>query len=740
MQNDSTAQPMSSPKIFSQVQLAATLSVVEVSVVEVSVVEVPVVKASGKDFQTKKLKEKNSIEPGPATKASLAGWKRTGALTGVAVASAGVMLPMASEQAIAYDSQFGSSAVQQKAASRSAAQGQNLDSALQPQTSQRSQASFSAGSRSKAQPRAGTTRNTALEVAAPLLSRAEDGSLMLAYQSPEQVSRGQAQTVLSDLVGATNQASQAVQTDSQTQRAAGTAKQNSNLAAARQQVQQLQQRLSEFEAARGQQDMAAYQNVLASRMSEVAEQKTRLEANIERNQRVLTQLKMRMLTVDADLALPAQVLAADTEYQAVWARLQKAEQNLADEFSQADVNATRLNEIYADYKYHQQWLARAAEQAFPSYMMDENAETPRFVGDAPAAIDVMQNLVVATHEEQVQALRQDTISTIEQRLAGRHTQLLTDIGQYEQIERELATAQQLVSQYEQSGDGMGQGQLVADSSEQPATQTTSAVKQAQMLAPYFPNGTMSKVLLGIVVSAGAIATAVIHHRGNRSSDLKGNYSEESVDNLLIGPAAPDANFAAFSLHGETVSAQTALDDDLFAEILSTIKTDEVAPISTDELLTELLEITGGEAAEDRLGDRVHPIQYPANSADDAPSTSALTRELMDITGRPNNSAAVSKPLTAELVEDILGIEVMAKELEDIIDASVAVLEPAILPSAAPRLSPSMTRGMSRLGNSAAGEPVKLAVRDVDLFAEQVIDWVLADLGLQVVKQPQKVAA
>ena len=684
--------------------------------------------------------------------------KRVCAIAGVAVASAGIVLPLAGEQAIAYEGPHDNPDVVQRAASRQQT-AELMASAIAPQTSALGPASFSARSSRDnssgaiaSKPDSSVALSTAAgSTAAPLLARAQDGSLKLAYQPPTDASSGQTQALVAQLVSAAKGQPVSPPENAQaTQPSVGdivaNSRTNSQLFAARQQVQQLQQKLADFEAARGQQNMAAYRNVLASRMAEIAEQKTQLDANIGQNQRLLTQLKMRLLSVDADVSLPDSVLGADEEYQAVWARLQKSEQDMQEEFSAANIDGTRLNEIYADYKYHQQWLAKVAEQAFPKYVMSDESAQVGFMSKSPVAIDIMQNLVVATHQDRVQQLRQSTLDTISQRLQSRHSQLTADIGEYEQLKRELSTATQVVAEYEQAETQQAsgvKGQLVADRSSETAAPDAkgSAVSQAQLLAPYFANGTLSKTLLGIAIAAGALATAAVQRRNQRQKrsmrpeldalDLRSAASAaqlsppslpQPLEGFSIAPAAIETDFSAFSLYGESEAERSELEQDLLTTVLASVKSEVAEPISTDELMAELLEITRGDRAlaAHRTG-RVasQAVAEPALEAASAFRTEAsLVSELSEIINgvSATTEQATMPALTAKSIEDILGVEVMAKELENIIKVAGPVLAPS-------RLLPART---------ALTDPIKLSVKEIDLFAEQVVRWVLNDLGFQLV--------
>ena len=658
-------------------------------------------------------------------------WKRTGAIAGVAVTSAGIVLPIAGEQAIAYEGKGGQTDMAQRVSARQQVASQPMASAIKPQTSTAMQASFSPQSRPQKQTVSSTGAPSRVN---SLLASAQDGSLALAYQPPTGTSGGQTQAVVAELVSAVKEQSavQPVNSKAQAAQLAADSTVDSNSFVARQKVEQIQQKIAEFETARGQQNMPAYRNVLASRMSEIAEQNTRLSANIERNQRILTQLKMRLLTVDADVSLPDRILAANEEYQAVWARLQQAEQNMQEEFSAANIDGTRLNEIYSDYKYHQQWLAKVAEQAFPSYVMSDEGAQIGFIAQAPSAIDIMQNLVVATHQDRVQQLRQSTLDTINQRLQSRRSQLTADIGEYEQLQRELAAATEVVAAYEQKDvrrANAAKGQLVTDKSAAPAETAEagdkSAVSQAQLLAPFFANGTLSKTLLGIAIAAGGLATAAVQHRAhrkNRASNLKplGQPATspwaQPLEAFSIAPvpapAAVKSDFSSFSLYGESEPEGTEpLADELLDMVLSSAAPDEtVAPISTDTLLAELLEIT--------RGDRALSSYQSTRVAAPIRTEASLVAELSEIVNE-GSSALQRSPnrpaLTAESVGDILGVEVMVKELE----AAINIPGPALAPS---RILPPRT---------AITDPIKLSVKEVDLFAEQVIRWVLNDLGLQI---------
>ncbi|MEL6855265.1 MAG: hypothetical protein AAFO83_09150 [Cyanobacteria bacterium J06607_13] len=258
----------------------------------------------------------------------------------------------------------------------------------------------------------------------------------------------------------------------------------------------------------------------SDRITEISSQKSALSSDLAETRNYISQLEMRLSTVDADLTLPARLLSQDQTYQSIWADLQASEEKLQSEYSKANIDATLLNQIYSEYQEHQQKLERAAYKALNLYIMDEQTQAPAMLYQAPAALDVLQALVVATHQERVQKLRQDTIGSIESRLQSRQRQLAQDITTHEQIERELASAKVVVTKLEEerdrlnvnrSADSLSAPVPIPESTDldaAPASPESSALATARTLQVQLPEGTIAKTLMGLVVAAsGAAALA-----------------------------------------------------------------------------------------------------------------------------------------------------------------------------------------------------------------------------------------
>ena len=577
-------------------------------------------------------------------------WRHAGAFTGAAaVASAGIVLPLAGESAIAYSGPTEGTIPQLRAAAADRAiQGSSQSQPLAPQIAQAKGVRFS----ESPQRRAAVSPKSAQPSPPSLITRGEDGSWTLAYESQ---AGHQPQQIIAQLAKETAQSAQAQRNCS-----GGNCQSLAYIAAqlpqAQQRVQTLQQAIQKFEAQHGQQDMAAYQEVLTERISEITRQNTQLQNSLEQTRRNLMQLKMRLATVEADTGMAEQILSEDGNYQVAWMRLQRAEENLLAEFSKADLDATTLNEIYADYRYQQQQLQRAAQAALGSYLTASDTVAPSFVYQAPAALDIMQDLVITTHQYQVQQLRQDTIDEIEQRLQDRQKQLLENLGQYEQLQRELTIAKQSVAQYQQEGDRLSNSQTT----DLPSP-SAMAVPKARTLALQLPDGTVGKTVLGVVVAAGAIAAAVARQQAKKAA--------------AVSPAA--ASFAAVP--------STAIPP--FRPIVDS---------NTRHLLQQPL-----------VGVPHHTSVTPEK----APEQADLVTQLLEMTGQSPQMISASILAQADTAEDDLTIELMVRELDDILNQTTA--ETSFADAVSSRAMP----------------PVRLSLQEVDRFAEHAVRWVLKDLGL-----------
>ncbi|MEO1445133.1 MAG: hypothetical protein AAFV46_02655 [Cyanobacteria bacterium J06635_11] len=692
---------------------------------------------------------------------------RSNIYTGVAaVASVGVVLPLAGEGAViaAPDSTAPQAVASQSTSQSQAAADAATGEGVAPQVAQQNQALFSTGGGAQQVPnQQGASSATASGGQAPLISKGADGNWSLSYQA-QQAQR--TQSVVTQLANDIRQPADA-QSVCSGAGCQGVKYIEAQLPEARRRVQALEQELKEFEAANGQTNMSAYQKTLNNRISEIAQQRAQLTTAMDDNRQLISQLKMRLVTVNADLDFAEQVIAQDMAYQTVWERLKQSEQALLKEFTKVDIDSTALNATYADYQYHQQWLQRTVQEALSNYLLAPGTTPPDFIYRAPAALNVMQDLVIATHEYKVQQLRDQTIQTIEARLQDRKSQLVGNYGEYERLQRELASARQVVLEYESGRDRISTEQTTASATAEAALDARVPVlTRAQNLSLELPSGSVGKTLLGIVVAAGAVGSAVAYRKYSKATEKPSRPVVLTIEPSVMEPRAikpatavkalsgqsladthalPAASHGVRALSGQAMDALTLADprEPRPAAVQQlTMQQALRAPDFNDlneleeNMLNELLEVTGQPPLSRTLslaaaGQTSGQASDQAISAVELLEDADLTADASLVTS--NLDAAIAEVDDFFIVDEDASIESMVMELDTVINQNPVIDAAEFVP---PVLEESFAEKFeARAAHFYTDEtfdlsPVRLSLEEIDRFAEHAIRWVLADLASQ----------
>lgn len=615
-------------------------------------------------------------------------WLKTGAVTS---AAAGMVLPLVGEQAAAY--QTGATEAiapptQTNPANRqTAADATNRSKGIRPTAASTTQAKFSTQAAASSQ--------------LPLITQSEDGSWTLTRQPDATVESQSALTQISAAAASTQQKC----TDRSCR---GVSYIDGQLPKARQEVESLQAQLKAFETRYAQQDMAAYQQVLASRLTEISQQKSQLAISTDQTQQRITQLKMQLVSMDAELGLAARALAESASYQTAWDRLARSEKDLLEEFSKVDIDATALNEIYSDYEYNQRVLQEKATEALGTYLSEPGATIPSFIQRVPESAGYMQALTVATHEYNVQRLRQNTIGQIERRLSAWQSGLAGNIGEYETLQRQLKIALSTLNRYEQERNVIAtRGQRAQKLKAQSAT----ALNRAKEIAPKLPNGSTGQAIIYTVLAAGAVAAIAAHRKTKRAA---------AIPTLELNGAnlqRPAQAYPARALSLATDSLKRPQREQQLAGAGSLAVSDAITSTITEPIspATKGLSSSSQQLSLDEILSGTAPLE---ESTDDFETR--ILAELMEITNQsvkvveelaPTPSSEPASTQTDESSGADLTIEMMSRELNELLERSTP------------------EGSLSHEIQSRAIAPVKLSLDEADLFAEHAIRWILKDLGL-----------
>ena len=626
-------------------------------------------------------------------------WVRTTVFTG---AAASMVLPLVHKSVTtSYQDKPAETTVPPTAAaptrSQNATQAIGQGKAVLPQTSDPVKANFSGAAARLTQTGISTDSGQPSNPAAQpaLITRDKDGNWTLSQQaqagqvSNSQAKNSQAKEAQRAQVAVAQLAQEATRTDGLSQQACqggscgGLTYIDSQLPKARQQVKAIQSQIKQFEATHAQQDMGAYRQVLEDRMAEIDQQKNQLAISTGETRQQIDEVKTRLAAVDPDglgVAIVDRALFQDAAYQAAWSKLVGSENSLLEEFSSANIDATALNEIYGDYQFQQQTLQRAAAEALNNYFSSTSGKAPpSFIQQSPDSLSLLQDLTTSAYEYQVQLLRLGTIDQIKQKLLGRQRQLSVDMGQYEQLQRQQAIAQQQVGQYEQAREKIltqqeaEQSEIIANGSAESKPQGGTALERARALAPQLPEGSAAQAVMFAVLAAGVIAAISARRTAKQTALPKQTVLPQWA---LEGAGSP------LKLQGVTTPK---------AAILPALNLDQ--PSVLPDLDNFFAGATSNESAAD--------------------FEQRMLAELQALTGR--SARVVNEvPAASYSAEDSLTIEIMTRDLDDIFQqATKESLEGSLLAEI----------------NERAKAPAKLPLKEIDAFADHAVRWILKDLGM-----------
>ncbi len=600
---------------------------------------------------------------------------RRNVLSGVvALASATTLIQLNSESAVASPqlSDSHSTALSQQSLSKSSSQisplaALNQAQAIAPQIHQSEQATFSNSAISNAS----LSKSKAAVTAE---NRGDHWSLAYVTQANTAQADSAVQAVVAQVARETTRAKACA--DSICRRLTYI---RSQLPSVTQKVQQLEKQLNDFSVQHGQGNIGTYKAILNGRIAEISGQKQQLAIDLDQTRLQAKQLRSQLSFANIDPDVARRVLGSDAVYQVLWGQLAAIEKNIQREYSQVDVDGTALNQLYAEYQSLLGKTQTAAQGALSRYLLVDGNQIAGITYHTAAMTEMLEALLVQTHQQDVQRLRQEKMTAIETELMSRHQHLSEKIGEYERLQRELYSKQRVLDSYISERD-----RILTDSPEAALISTNPVYRSqslvtAQALMPLLPDGSMAKTLLGIVIAASLVATA-IHHSSEKKAALLG---------ARILEILPTNDYSAS-----------------YSVIQTVIQPQKSQPkmISLADLAKETqLEVSKSLYAE-------------------TTSTEDLFKDLLSVEEMPTQLASFC------IVNDLGEFEISESAALSL-DKAVAEIKAADFNQALENLTPESL--FSHEINSRDIKPVRLPVAEIDLFVEKAIEWVLKDLGLEI---------
>ncbi|MBE9059616.1 hypothetical protein [cf. Phormidesmis sp. LEGE 11477] len=316
-------------------------------------------------------------------------------------------------------------------------------------------------------------------------------------------------------------------------------------------VQRLEEQLKDFSRQHGQGDISAYKTALGDRIAEVSGQERQLDIELDQ-----THLRVERLTTQLSFANVAagsaeDILAEDANYQALWQQLVAVEENIQKEYSQVNADGTALNQLYGEYQTLLGKTQTAAREVLSRYMTAGN-QIAGLTNYAKIAVETYGDLLVETHQQRVQQLRQRKLAALEIGLSSRQQRLSSKIGEYESLQRELNAERTVLDSYHSERDSI----LAASPESAPGSTimadgtpvyNAQSMTAAQTLLPLLPNGSVAKTLLGVAIASSMVAAAS-HRRAEKKAATLGKRILEIL---------PTSHTASQTVGRQTVGRQVA---------------------------------------------------------------------------------------------------------------------------------------------------------------------------------------
>ncbi|MBT9314724.1 GumC domain-containing protein [Leptothoe spongobia] len=213
------------------------------------------------------------------------------------------------------------------------------------------------------------------------------------------------------------------------------------------QVRQLRTEMQLFQSKHTTQNLQKHRTVLAYRSSDLSRRQAELTVRSQ-------QLEQKFSNVTSVLALESDevshitgLLQADADYQGYLQQLQILENDIANEFSNPEINTTQLGELYAVYYQIESQLRQIAQNALASYMYVASQESSDPIWQEVSYQAPLQELVDLSHQHQMLVMEQSTLNQIEAKLTERRTELASLLRQYATMQRQLDGHNQVLQQY-----------------------------------------------------------------------------------------------------------------------------------------------------------------------------------------------------------------------------------------------------------------------------------------------------
>lgn len=357
-------------------------------------------------------------------------------------------------------------------------------------------------------------------------------------------------------------------------------------------VQDLRSQMQQFQGQHTAQNLQTHQAILANRGVDIAQQKADIAKQMSDVELQQLELQTLLSMQPYEANFTQDLLAQDARYQDRLQQLREVENQIAVEFSQPELNHTQLDRLYEQYQHITDALYYDALDLMDRFIAISQVQASNPLWQEPMYQDLLQRLMISTHQYQVLVQRQDTIDQIENLLTENRAELTGLLREYTSLQQQLDVQTQVLQNY------ILRRQTLQAEIERPkfSPQVTSSPQLATISAPsigHFFIGISPErqrdVALALLMGGG-ILTALARHQVKdpyfKDYQLSSSQSELVEKDVEVVSEEPLSLASIFEDHTEP-------DSEVFAAmaiaiVLQTFSPDEQEPaILPVQLFSEL---------------------------------------------------------------------------------------------------------------------------------------------------------
>lgn len=299
-----------------------------------------------------------------------------------------------------------------------------------------------------------------------------------------------------------------------------------------QQVLNLQVQIQDFESQYTPDSFEPHQAILTHRSVGIASQKSELGQQLTKAESQLLELQRILATQPYDETFIGNLLQ-DARYQDRLEYLRKVDREIAVEYSQLELDESKLESLYSQYNEISEHLYIDAQDVLDRYLAVVQSQVSESLWQEPMYQVLLQRWVDTSHEYQLLSQRQETFNYMESLLQERSDNIRQLRQDYVSLQRQLERSEQVLQSYVVKRDALERELTSAPVQPQGIATAQQASMTPTQIWSFFSRLSQKRqneLAIAILMGAG-ILTALSRHR--RQDGMTKDY-QLMFPNTLVG--------------------------------------------------------------------------------------------------------------------------------------------------------------------------------------------------------------